>query len=140
MEAFEETVMFYLTHLGGVFLVPQCSIRDDRGGELTCPDFVALDFRARQVQVVEVKTGPKQRLDDLIRNINDREARWFSPLRAKFKLDEVAACADWSFAVRAFVRRDAVDHVLQRLTVVDGVIVESLEDIAFSWSWQWRKG
>lgn len=117
--------------------MPQCSIKDARGGELRCHDFVALNFRSCEVQVVEVKTGPSQRLGDLVRNINDRETGWYAPMRAELQRDGVSVAADWHFVTRVFVRRDAVDYLLQRLTDRTEVVIEAIEDVAFSWAWPW---
>jgi hypothetical protein len=139
MEPFEEPIMYYLTHEGGVLVVPQCSIKDDRGGELRCHDFVALNFRKSEVQVVEVKTGPSQRLGDLVRDVNNRETAWYAPLRAQLQREGISVAAGWRFVTRIFVRRDAVDYVLQRLTDRTAVVIEGIEDVSFSWTWAWPK-
>lgn len=52
---FESLVMSYLASQG-LFLSPQFSIKDG-DEEWSCPDFVALDFRKREIQVVEVTTS-----------------------------------------------------------------------------------
>lgn len=136
---FEEIVTYYLSRSGSAFVVPQYSICDDRGGELSCPDLVTLDLPAAEVNVVEVKTAPHQRLGDLVSNINAREVRWFEPLRLQlprlgFPIDE-----RWRFGCRVFVRKDAVDYVKARVTDHTRVTIEALEDVAFPWRWQWPK-
>jgi hypothetical protein len=52
---FEAVLMHYLA-AKGLFLSPQLSIRDG-AGEWSCPDFVALDFLNREIQVVEITTA-----------------------------------------------------------------------------------
>jgi hypothetical protein len=139
MEAFEEPIMYYLTHAGGVFLVPQCAIVEGNGEARRCHDFVALDFRKQEVQIVEVKTAPAQRLRGFVRTLLDRKAAWYDPLRAKLEQEHVVVARDWRVVARIFVRRDAVEYVRQGIAGADDVTIEGIEDITFSWTWTWSR-
>ena len=85
MSDHEHDIATYLTLDGHVFLAPQYNIAYDRelneGG--TCPDFVALDLKLREVVIVEVTTAAN--MQPLIGRIEQRETRWYSPIRRKMK-------------------------------------------------------
>jgi Holliday junction resolvase-like predicted endonuclease len=138
-QIFENIVMHYLSRNGSTFLVPQYSIRDDRGAELTCPDLVTLDLPATAVHVVEVKTAPHQRLAELVSNLNAREGRWFAPLRRHLQRLGFPVDDGWSFGCRVFVRKEAVDYVKRGVTDPTSVSIEALEDVAFPWRWSWPR-
>lgn len=66
---FEALVMNYLTGQD-LFLSPQFSIRDG-GREWNCPNFVSLNFRRREIQIVGVTIA--YNIIGLIEKIQNRE-------------------------------------------------------------------
>ncbi|MEJ7138783.1 hypothetical protein [Amphibiibacter pelophylacis] len=129
---FESLVMDYLS-AQGLFLAPQFSLRDG-GREWSCPDFVALDFRACEIQVVEVTTAYNVR--GLIEKIQKREDQWFLRLRPQL-LSLGIPVHNWKSVVRAFVRRERAEYVKSKILNADDVKIEIIEDIAIPWSWPW---
>lgn len=131
---FESLVMQYLASQG-LFLSPQFSIRDN-GQEWSCPDFVALDFRKQEIQVVEVTAASN--ISDLIKKIQNREEQWFRRLKPQLVALDIPV-AEWQNIVRVFVRQDCYDHIKSKVENMPDVIVEVIEDIAFSWKWPWKQ-
>ncbi len=129
-----ESVVMYRLAAEGLFLSPQFSIRDDSGGEWCCPDFVALDFGKRQVQVVEVTTASD--VANLIEKIKKREQQWFQKLRSQL-LRRGVIQDSWSFIVRAFVRQQHVKAIVSNVDGAEDVVVEAIEKVTFAWEWPW---
>lgn len=129
---FEALVMHYLT-AQGIFLAPQFSVADG-GCEWSCPDFVALDFRAQEVQVVEVTTA--RNVCGLIKKIQNREAQWFTRLIPQLIALGIPI-SGWNNIVRVFVRKDRYESIKAKFSGAQDVRIETLEDIAFSWKWPW---
>jgi hypothetical protein len=86
MELYEEAVMWYVASGGQRFICPQFSIPNDSGGEWSCPDFVALDFQAKSIYVVEVTTDSTG--DNLVKKVRNRESQWFSKLKAYLSMQD----------------------------------------------------
>ena len=131
---FESLVLYYLS-AQGIFLAPQFSIRSEHG-EWSCPDFVALDFAKKQIQVVEVTVAYS--VDTLIEKVRQRELQWFNHLKPQL-LELKIPVSDWACTVRLFIRRDRLDHVRAKFAGQDDVTVEAIEDISFAWMWPWDK-
>ena len=129
---FEALVMYYLSSQG-LFVSPQFSVRDGNG-EWSCPDLVALDFRNHQVQVVEVTTAYD--VSNLANKIQNRQEQWIRRLVPQL-ISQGVPVQTWSVVVRAFVRRDRIEFMKSRFVGSEDVMVEVLEDIAFSWTWPW---
>jgi hypothetical protein len=129
---FEALVMHYLT-AQGLFLAPQFSV-SDHVGEWSCPDFVALDFRQHEIQVVEVTTAYD--ISGLIKKIYHRDTQWFGRLTPQL-ISLGVPVSGWKNIVRAFVRKDRYEHMAAKLSSNPDVRIEALEDIAFSWKWPW---
>ena len=132
---FEAVVMHYLA-AEGLFLSPQFSVRDDSGGEWSCPDLVALDFSKHQVQVVEMTTASN--VSALVEKIRQRENQWFRHLRQQL-VTRRAIDGSWSIVVRAFVREENVENVRRVFNGAKDVIVEPIESVTFSWKWPWDR-
>lgn len=131
----ELTVMHYLA-AQGLFLSPQFSIRDG-GGEWSCPDFVALDFLAKEIQVVEVTSAWE--VSALIGKIQRREEQWYKKLRQQLAADGVQLNG-WGCVVRAFVRHERCEYLRKKLGNPSDVRIEAIEGIAFPWRWEWDQG
>jgi|GEM_PF-1111551 len=130
---FEAVVMHYLA-AKGLFLSPQFSIRDS-AGERSCPDFVALDFLNREIQVVEVTTAYE--VKGLIEKLENREEQWFKRLRPQ--LIRMGVTDDsWKCVVCAYVRKERRDYIERKIQGANDVRVTAVEDIAFSWNWPWN--
>jgi hypothetical protein len=132
---FESVVMYYLA-AEGLFLSPQFSVKDSSGGEWSCPDFVALDFSKREVQVVEVTTAAT--VSGIVEKLEKREDQWFRHLRPQLARRGVVD-ESWKYLVRVFVRESNVEMIRQKLSDAEDVVVEPIEKIAFSWKWPWGK-
>ena len=111
MSYYEDSIATYLTLDGHVFLAPQYNVAYDRelneGG--ACLDFVALDLKLREVIIVEVTTAAN--MQPLIGRIEQRETRWYGPIRRKMK--EVGVVDDTWKSTRflGFIRRTNVSIV-----------------------------
>lgn len=97
---FEAVVMQYLA-AKGLFLSPQFSIRDG-GREWSCPDFVALDFRQLEIQVIEVSAA--YAIHRLVEKLRNCEEQWFKRLRPQLVAlgvtDESWECVAYAYVVR----------------------------------------
>lgn len=131
---FESLVMNYLA-TEGLFLSPQFSVSEENG-EWSCPDFVALNFRAREIQVIEVSTAYNIRA--LFEKIENREEKWFCKLIPQL-LARGIPVADWTAVVRVFIRRDRHDFMRAKFGQCPDVRIEVLEDMAFRWQWPWEQ-
>ena len=132
---FEALVMQYLASQG-LFLSPQFSVTGTDGKEWSCPDFVALDFAKRQVQIVEVTTAWD--VSNLVKKVGNRDTQWFSLIRAQLLRRKIID-ESWSLVVRVFVRKDRSSELTRHFGDARDVSVECLEDIAFSWKWPWNE-
>jgi len=129
---FESLVMNYLA-TQGLFLSPQFSVCNG-SGVWSCPDFIALDFQSREIQVVEVTTA--YNIADLIKKIQNREEQWFKRLKPQLVAKGIPV-ENWQNVVRAFVSRDRYNDIQSRFESTPDVRVEVIEDIAFPWKWPW---
>ena len=129
---FDSIVMHYLA-AQGLLLSPQFSVHA-AGGEWSCPDFVALDFAKREIQVVEITTA--YNVGGLIEKIQNRQDQWFRLLTPQLIARGIPVY-DWSTVVRAFVRRDRYSHVKSKFPDTPDVRLEVIEDITFPWTWPW---
>ena len=130
----EQAVATYLTRGGKVFVAPQYAVPALSGkGDWACPDFVALDFGANEVVVVEVATG--SRVTDLWGRVAERGTRWFDPIRAKMVDDGLAAQATWDIRFLGFVRRDCLVDARRRFEGQPDVAFAAIEDATFAWSY-----
>lgn len=133
----EEIVQSYLTTNGAVLVSPQYEITDEHGWN-TCPDFLAVDFRTRQVWFVEVTAGSNTN------KIEGKASAFKAEIvpRLKSQLATFSIVPDashWEFGLWAFVRKDVTDKLRDKITPhVDLVKVEGLESIAFPWIY-WEK-
>jgi len=134
MEAIaEQLVSIYLTRGGKVFIAPQYSIPNPQSNaEWACPDFVALDFSAREVVVVEVATGANPA--PIIKKVEDRTERWFDPLRARLIGDGVTD-ENWRLRFLGFVRCENLKAVQNAFASADDVTFMNIEDASFSWKY-----
>lgn len=131
----EHDIATYLTLDGHVFLAPQYNIAYDRelneGG--TCPDFVALDLKLREVVIVEVTMAAN--MQPLIGRIEQRKARWYSPIRRK--MNEIGIVDDTWKPTRflGFVRSQNVSQMRDRFASASDVSFWAIEDATFLWSY-----
>jgi hypothetical protein len=131
----EHAIATYLTLDGHVFLAPQYNVAYDRelneGG--TCPDFVALDLKLREVIIVEVTAAVN--IQPLIARIRQRETRWYNPIRRKMKeigvIDE-----NWGRTrFLGFVRSNNLLPAKQAFESASDVSFWAIEDATFPWSY-----
>lgn len=128
----EPIVMHYLTASERLFVSPQFVVRGPDGKEWSCPDFVALDFARRQVQIVEVTTASD--ISGLVEKVRLRQTQWIQFLKPDL-VQRGAIDDSWEFLVRVFVRGDNVPVFTRKLGQADDVRVQAIEDVAFSWKW-----
>ena len=110
----EALVELYLTRGGSVFVSPQYSVtRDDKPFWEAVPDFVALDFKSREVVIVEVTSS--WNLDSLFRRVEERQDRWFIPIENLMRKDSIVD-NEWRFRFLGFVRQERVDFANGRFS------------------------
>ncbi|MEW6777038.1 MAG: hypothetical protein AB1405_12130 [Bdellovibrionota bacterium] len=136
MDVFEELVMQYLTKNGHAhtFVCPQFSIKAESGKEWSCPDFVALDFKNRQVKVVEVTINSDPR-KTLGKKLKQKDGQWINLLRKQLAPLGISEESGWGFGVLAFVREEYVEAFAGS----DGISVVGIETIAVPWKWDWSE-
>lgn len=135
----EQLIATYLTRGGKVFIAPQYSIPASGGnGDWACPDFVALDFENREIIVVEVTVASN--VSNILSKINDRQSRWFEPVRAKLSEDKIVE-NDWKIRVLVFVRKSQLEKARKQLSGEPDVSFYAIEDATFDWDyWTDRHG
>lgn len=139
MDLLEELVMQYLAKDPLVFLNPQYSIKDEKGKEWSCPDFVTIDFRQRIVSVIEVSA--RANAADLMSRLHERDERWLKKLRAQldpFLATASGTAASWRYRVEVFVRNDVSKKLEQEFRGNAEVLVHSLEKTGLPWQWNWE--
>ena len=134
MADFEHDIATFLTLDGHVFIAPQYTIAYDRelqeGG--TCPDFVALDLKLREVVIVEVTTAAN--MTRSIENIGQRVARWYGPIERKMK--ELGVVDDsWKPRFLGFVRSHNLPLMRRKFEAASDVAFWAIEDATFLWSY-----
>ncbi|MBV5347502.1 hypothetical protein [Lamprocystis purpurea] len=132
MDRYEEAVMHYLTANRATFVVHQCSIVDDNGGEFACPDFVAIRPLDQLVCVVEVSTAWD--LAALVPRINNRQVQWWNFLIPHLQQQHVIA-HDWQKRVAVFVRQNRVAWLQDAIENPPDVSVIPLEPVLAAWNW-----
>lgn len=129
---FEDLVTWKITRDPLVFVNRQYNM-----GGWSCPDIVALNYRNKQIWVVEVSTAADAK--DLARKVKDRDKQWFGKLRDLLGgPSSTVIDASWSFVIKAFIRQDAVQG-FQRILgepLPKDVEVEILDNIRFPWQWE----
>ena len=137
MELYEEAVMWYVVSGGQRFVCPQFSVLSDTGGEWSCPDFVALDFQAKTVYVVEATTDSTG--NDLVKKVRNRESQWFSKLKAYLSMQDPSFGA-WQYRAAVFVRSEIVESFDKKIGSPADVAVFPFETALFGWRWNWKNG
>jgi len=139
MPNYELDIATYLTLDGHVFLAPQYNVAFDRemneGG--SCPDFVALDLKLREVIIVEVTAAAN--IQPLIGRIRHRETRWFNPIQRKMM--EIGVVDDsWkSTRFLGFIRKSNLLLASRNFEGEADVAFYAIEDATFLWSyWEER--
>jgi hypothetical protein len=128
----EVDIELYLTIDGQVFLAPQYNIAFEPaygvGG--ACPDFVALDWRCKNVVIVEVTSAAT--LGGLKKKVKQRETRWYTPLRATLTKLKVIN-KGWQFRFLGFVRDENLARLEQEFTGDRDVTFFPIEKASFPW-------
>ncbi|MFT4927335.1 MAG: hypothetical protein ACI8WB_003441 [Phenylobacterium sp.] len=135
---FEQIIMTYLAR-EGLFLSPQFIVLE-KGKEWSRPDFIAINFKKKEIQVVEVTTA--QDISRLMAKVADKNNQWFDKLIPQLKSSKVIPNEDdngWTNVVRLFIREDCKQYAEKKVKGNDNVFIEILEDLAFSWKWPWDK-
>ena len=125
--------MQYLT-IQGLFVSSQFSLVG-KGGEWTYSDFVALDFRAREIQFVKVSAAYD--IGHLVEKVENREDL-FRKLIPELTARGILV-ADWTPVVRVFIRQDRREFMSSKFGRCPDVRIEVLEDMAFPWHWPWNQ-
>ena len=137
-DTYESAIAEFLTADGRVFIAPQFEIAFDRehqdGG--ACPDFVALDFRNRQIVIVEVSSA--WNLDALMARIRNRQQQWYGPIRRRL-LDLAPIDQSWPIRFLGFVREERLGYAKRAFIRETDVAFFSIENASFPWVyWQNR--
>lgn len=131
---YEDLVLWKITRDPLVFANRQYTI--EKGW--SCPDIVALNFRKKEIWVIEVSTGDAKGLAEKVR---DRENQWFSKLGNRLEHSPASIIdGSWKFVAKVFIRRDAEKGFRKMVGehLPEDVTIEILEDIGFNWQWNWE--
>ncbi len=135
MSNHEHEVATFLTLDGHVFLAPQYNIafnrEENEGG--SCPDFVALDLKLREVVVVEVTAAAN--MNSLFGRIRERETRWYGPIGRKMR--ELGVVDDSWKPCRflGFIRKANIDLAKRTFASEADVAFWALENATFLWAY-----
>lgn len=134
MHLYEAMVAEYLTANGRAFICPQYEVRWDAetktGG--SSPDFLVIDFSARDIVVVEVSGASN--LNGLIDKIRDRENRWYRPIKRQLIEDKVIDQSWPNIRTLVFVRQERTNDGESKIKE-DDVTFVGLESAAFGYAW-----
>ena len=132
----EADIATYLTADGQVFLAPQYQVAFDpelkEGG--SCPDFVALDFRAREILIVEVTTATDWRRT-LLENVRQRQTRWYSPVRRRMQELGILDNSWKGIRFLGFVREENLEKVRAAFASEHDVTFYAIEKATFLWQY-----
>jgi hypothetical protein len=125
---YEAAVMGLLVANGNTFVSPQYPV----GGNLSCPDYIAIRPALKQCFIVEVSTGWD--LKALAEKVRNREKQWFSILQEHFF--KLGVCEPgWSFQVIIFVRSERIDWFKLAINNANDVHIWPLEITLMPWLW-----
>jgi hypothetical protein len=135
MDLFEQAVLHYLCGPPERFVSAQFNIPYEcfQGG--SCPDFVVIDYRDKTIYVVEVTQSADTKA--VMQRVANRETRWLGPLRNHFQ-NLSPLFKDWGFHVSVFVRGEEAEAAQRAVEQVAEVSVISLDNVVFSWRWDWK--
>lgn len=105
-----------------LFICPQFQIK---GGY--CPDFVALNLRAKEVWIVEV--SGKATLSKRLREKTTDAEKYVAAVKAQLAELAPVWLADWKYSLKVFVRKDAKPAIPSARFLE----VRFLEDLKFPW-------
>ena len=131
----EHDIATYLTLDGHTFLAPQYNVAYNRelneGG--SCPDFVALDLKRREVIIVEVTAASN--LKPLFIRIRERKTRWYKPIWRK--MGETGFLDDGWKPMRflGFIRQANVALAQDTFKSEHDVAFWAIEEATFPWSY-----
>jgi len=113
MDLYEDVTQIYLTAVEGLFLLPQCQIKHSVEGKpwFACPDFVALDFRDRRIQVIEVT---KRDARDTVELAEKLRLSHRSHVEHYVRTTTLANALEYPFQWRFFVRDEAAANALKQ--------------------------
>ena len=133
---FENFVMFYLCKIEGLFISVQYSILDDNGNDWSCPDFIALDIKNKQVQIVEVTTAANMK--NIIIKVEKKDEYWINKLKIQLLNNKIIDESWNDFIIRLFVREQNVKMLEKRFeSLANQIKIASIESIAYHWNWPW---
>src|ERR1700712_2472359 len=127
----EDAIVSYLTIDGQVFIAPQFEIQGETDDGRSCPDFVVLDFRRREILIVEVTDAANWQ--PLASRIADRTRRWFNPARRRLEQGRIVD-SSWSGPrFLGFVREAAIPGLEARFLKDDDVTFCPAEQASLMW-------
>lgn len=124
-----EEIVAYLTRCESVFVSSSLVIDRTAHPSYSPPDILALDFRLREVVIVDVV--PAWDLTQLRRRIEDREDRWCHPVRATL-LSQHIVTESWSVRVLILLPDRMVADARHEFADLEDVTCWPLEDVAGS--------
>jgi hypothetical protein len=131
---YESIVLHYLTHEGLSFVCPQFPIKGPNGCPWSAPDFVALNFKKKQIEGVEVSVASN--VKKLFTKVANREAQWTGHLQSHLaRLGQ--GFEVWPIVVKVFVRKDFVREFEALTNKQLPVEAEAIEDVVLRWKWPW---
>ena len=130
MDIYEQAVLEYISAPLWRFVNPQMALPGD-----SCPDFVVLDFKLATIYIVEVTTASN--IKSHLEKINQREQRWYQPLRMLVKTHRETPLNLWKYRTAFFVREDVYANAKSALGNCEDVSVLSVENAFQGWKWRW---
>jgi hypothetical protein len=115
-------------------LAPQYIIEWDKereeGGSV--PDFVALDYCAKEIVVIEVTASAG--MSAMIRKVRERQMRWYAPIARNPRLIH-AAQPGWKIRFPGFIRKQAIGDIEPKFIDAADVTFAPLQCYIHSWEY-----
>lgn len=122
----------YLTLDGQAFIAPEYSIWTDSRqiSDWSCPDFVVLDFRHKQLVIVEETTA--SRPAKLIGKIWDRGEQWYNRL-SRYMVEHKITPENWHIRCLIVLRSTLCQKYKNQFIKEPDVSFLALENCTFPW-------
>jgi hypothetical protein len=119
-------VVDYLTHCEKVFVSSNLKVERASHAFYSPPDIVALDFERKEIVIIEIV--PAWDLTQLCTRVNQREARWCTPIKATL-ISQRIVTRSWAVRVLALVPEQTLPEARRRFTGLEDVACWALEQI-----------
>jgi hypothetical protein len=125
LPSFEE-VVDYLTHCEKVFVSSNLMINRASHVSYSPPDIVALDFGRKEIVIIDIVRAWD--LAQLCNRIDQREARWYTPIRATL-ISQRMVTRSWTVRVLALIPEQMLPEAHCRFAGLEDVACWALEQM-----------